>query len=76
MINWKNKLSSRKFWAALGSCALTLMVLLGISCPTQEQIIALIGAIGAFVAYIVGESVVDGARVKADAEKSSDKRAK
>lgn len=58
-INWKQKLSSRKFWAAVIAVVSTLLVLFGIKEPTQGQIIALISEVGALSAYIFGEGIVD-----------------
>ena len=60
-INWKQKLSSRKFWAAVIAVVSTLLVLFGIKEPTQGQIIALITEVGALTAYILGEGIVDAA---------------
>lgn len=58
-IDWKTKLSSRKFWAAIIAVVTTLLVLFGVQEPTQGQIIALVAQIGALIAYIVGEGIVD-----------------
>ena len=60
-INWKTKLSSRKFWAMLIAVASALLVLFGIEEPTRGQIIALIAEVGALSAYIIGEGIVDAA---------------
>ena len=60
-INWKTKLSSRKFWAMLIAVASALLVLFGVEEPTRGQIIALIAEVGALSAYIVGEGIVDAA---------------
>ena len=64
-INWKTKLSSRKFWAMLIAVASALLVLFGIEEPTRGQIIALIAEVGALSAYIVGEGIVDAANKNA-----------
>lgn len=53
------KLTSRKFWAALGAVALAVMAIFGVDDLTTQQVIALIGAIGTLIAYIVGEGIVD-----------------
>lgn len=58
-INWKTKLSSRKFWAMLIAVASALLVLFGIEEPTRGQIIALITEVGALSVYIVGEGIID-----------------
>ena len=60
-INWKTKLSSRKFWAMVIAVASALLVLFGVQEPTRGQIVALITEVGALSAYIIGEGVVDAA---------------
>lgn len=62
-INWKQKLSSRKFWAAVISFFTAILVAFGISDITIEQIIAVIAATGTLITYIVCESRVDTARI-------------
>lgn len=62
-IDWKRKLSSRKFWALIGALALCVGVIFGVDDITIEQVVALIGAMGGVVAYILGESYVDGKHV-------------
>lgn len=61
-INWKQKLSSRKLWAAVAGFATAIAVALGADQLTAEQIAAVISAVGVLVAYIIGESVVDAGR--------------
>ena len=60
-INWKTKLSSRKFWAMVTAVASALLVLFGVQEPTRGQIVALIAEVGALSAYIIGEGIVDAA---------------
>ena len=60
-INWKTKLSSRKFWAMVIAVASASLVLFGVQEPTRGQIVALIAEVGALSAYIIGEGVVDAA---------------
>ena len=43
-VNWKQKLTSRKFWAAIVAVIISLCVLIGIPDVTQEQITALVMA--------------------------------
>ncbi|MEG0615465.1 MAG: hypothetical protein RR540_06885 [Oscillospiraceae bacterium] len=63
-INWKEKLTSRKFWAAIIAVITSIMVIANVDKLTQEQVIALISASGVLVAYIIGEGMVDYARLK------------
>ena len=60
-INWKTKLSSRKFWAMVIAVASALLVLFGVQEPTRGQIVALIAEVGALSTYIIGEGIVDAA---------------
>lgn len=65
-INWNQKLTSRKFWAAIVAVIVSLCVLFGVPNVTQEQITALVMAVGGLIAYILGEGFVDAARIKAE----------
>lgn len=67
-INWKQKLTSRKFWAALIGFATSIMVAFGVNDLTIEQVIAVITAASTLIAYIVGEGMVDAARIKKEGE--------
>ena len=67
-INWKQKLTSRKFWAALIGFATSMMVAFGVNGLTIEQVIAVITAASTLIAYIVGEGMVDAARIKKEGE--------
>ena len=60
-INWKAKLTSRKFWAVLASFVAMLVVAFGGSQETATQVTALIMAGATVIAYIVGEGLVDAA---------------
>lgn len=63
-IDWKAKLSSRKFWAAIVAFATTILTALNVSHLTVEQITTIIGGVGSLCVYILGESIVDAARAK------------
>ena len=67
-INWKKKLTSRKFWVAVASFVSMLIVALGGAESQATQVTALIMAGAAVVAYIVGEGLTDAANVKTDVE--------
>lgn len=72
-INWKQKLTSRKFWAAVVGFVTALCVAFGASDLTTEQIIAVITASATLIAYIVGEGLVDAARTaNSNSEKGDD----
>ena len=65
-INWKQKLTSRKFWAAIIGFITAMLVAFGVNDLTIEQVVALIIAASTLIAYIIGEGMVDVARLKTD----------
>ena len=72
-VNWKQKLSSRKFWAAVAGFVTAVLVAFNVESGTVEQITAIVTAGGVLVAYILGESVVDANR-DYGADKSDDSK--
>lgn len=64
MIDWKRKLTSRKFWTAVAEFVTMLIIALGGTQETAVQITALIMAGAAVVAYIIGEGLTDAAAAK------------
>lgn len=60
-IDWKRKLTSRKFWAAVVGFATPLMTMMQISDSAAVQVTALIMAGGTLIAYIIGEGMTDAA---------------
>lgn len=61
-INWKQKLTSRKFWAAVTGFVTAIMVAFGANDLTIEQVVSVISASAVLIAYIIGEGMVDAAR--------------
>lgn len=68
MINWKRKLSSRKFWALVAGVATSVLVLAGAGEDTIVKVTGLITSVGAVIAYILAEAHVDGQRKKGEEE--------
>lgn len=62
-IDWKRKLSSRKFWFALAGFALAIFAFLNMDMDA-EKTKALFIAAGTVIAYIVGEGFADGMNKK------------
>lgn len=58
-IDWKRKLSSRKFWAALAALVGAVAVVCGAGESVITEVTAIISAAGVLAAYILGESIVD-----------------
>ncbi len=61
MIDWKAKLTSRKFWAAIAQFVTMLIIAFKGSEETATQVTALIMAGAGVIAYIIGEGLVDRA---------------
>ena len=59
MIDWKKKLTSRKFWMAVVPFITPLMLAFGVSENEAAQIVAIIMAGADVVAYIIAEGMVD-----------------
>lgn len=64
-MDWKRKLTSRKFWAAIAEFVTMLVIALGAAEETAVQVSALIMAGAAVIAYIVGEGLADAAGAQA-----------
>lgn len=61
-VDWKKKLSSRKFWIALIGLITALGALFGMENGTTEQIVTVIMSFGTLIAYILSEGFVDANR--------------
>ena len=61
-INWKQKLSSRKFWAALVGFITPVLIVFNVPNLTIEQVATIITSGGALIAYILSEGYVDANR--------------
>jgi uncharacterized membrane protein len=61
-IDWKSKLTSRKFWMAVVGFVTAICIVFGVDEMTVEQIVGLITAGSMVVAYIIGEGIVDSNR--------------
>lgn len=60
-IDWKRKLSSRKFWAAVSGVVISLMIIFGTDSGSQERIAGAITSAGVLVTYILAEGSTDKA---------------
>lgn len=61
-INWKQKLSSRKFWAALAGFVSAILIAFQFTEGEVTQAVSVISAAGVLIAYILAEGSVDAAR--------------
>ena len=63
-VNWKQKLTSRKLWAAVVGVVVGLAAAFGIEENEYAQIVGVVGSVVSVVSYIFGEASVDAAREK------------
>ena len=55
MIDWKKKLTSRKFWAAVVGFVTSVLVALNVSDLAVAQVVSVIGGVSVLIAYILAE---------------------
>lgn len=67
-INWKQKLTSRKFWAAIITFVTSILVAFNVPDLTIEQVTTIIMGGASMIAYIIGEGLVDASRDKTTTE--------
>lgn len=58
-MDWKRKLTSRKFWAAVCGFVSMLVIALGKGAETAQTVTGLIMAGASLVAYMIGEGLAD-----------------
>lgn len=58
-IDWKRKLTSRKFWVALVGFITALLVAFNVDSGSVEQITSIIMSFASLIAYIISEGFVD-----------------
>lgn len=58
-IDWKRKLTSRKFWAAIIGFITPMLLAFGVSDSAVTQVAGIIMAGATCIAYIIGEGLVD-----------------
>lgn len=61
-INWRQKLSSRKFWAMLGGQITSALAALNAGDSVVMKISAVIGSIGTLAVFMLAEAKVDANR--------------
>ena len=67
-IDWKRKLTSRKFWLSIASFVSMLMVAFGQSESTATQVTSLIMAGATVIGYVIGEGLADSGNQKTEEE--------
>lgn len=61
-INWKQKFSSRKLWAAVAGIVAGLAMVFGLDENTISTVAGSVVSVASVVAYILAEGKVDAAR--------------
>ncbi len=61
-INWKQKLSSRKFWAALVAWLTSLLTAFGVGENVVARVSIIVAGIGSLAVYMIAEAKADQAR--------------
>lgn len=64
-INWKQKLSSRKFWLTLVGFISSFAVMFNVDPGSTERIVAIVMSGGSLIAYVLAEGFIDGKNVSA-----------
>ena len=72
-IDWKRKLTSRKFWLAVTGLIAGLVVAFRGSAELSETITGIIMSAASVVAYIVGEGLIDAASISEGETEDKDK---
>ena len=67
-IDWKRKLSSRKFWAAMAGIVTGLAMVFGLDESTISSVAGAVVSVASVVSYIITEGKVDAAGVKKAAD--------
>ncbi len=63
-IDWKRKLTSRKFWLAIVSFVTMLIIYFTGDAEKAEKIGAIIMAGATVIAYVIGEGLADGGHIE------------
>lgn len=63
-MNWKDKLSSRKFWAAVVNFVTQILLAFRVAESDVAQVAAIIMAGAGVIAYIIGEGLTDASTAR------------
>ena len=69
-VNWKSKLTSRKFWVAVVGFVTALLIGFGFAETEITQVTSIIMAGATLIAYIFGEGLVDASRINAESSQA------
>lgn len=68
--DWRSKLTSRKFWAAVAGFVAPLLLAFGVSESVVSEVTGIIMSGSTVIAYIIAEGVVDSVKDSAGGEKN------
>ena len=71
-IDWKRKLTSRKFWMALATFVAGLILAFKGDAKTAETVSGCIMSAASVIAYVLGEGLADAAAIKSESESKED----
>jgi hypothetical protein len=72
VIDWKKKLTSRKFWLAVAGFVSGLILAFNGSVEVAETVSGCIMSGASVIAYIVGEGMADAAAAKTDQSETAE----
>ena len=75
-IDWKKKLTSRKFWMAIIGFVTPILIAFGVSESNTSEIVSIIMAGASCIAYIIGEGLVDAGHTSDKSNSDSDTSSK
>ena len=70
--NWKQKLTSRKFWAAVVGFVTAVATAFGFPELSEEACALIISGCAALAAFIIGEGIADAGRANASIDNIKD----
>ena len=73
-IDWRKKLSSRKFWIALCAFVCALCALFGIDEMTVEKLATTLSSLGVLAVYILTEGYLDSKALDKKENKNKDEK--
>lgn len=71
-MDWKRKLTSRKFWLSVASFVTMLLVYFGKSESEAAQVSALIMAGATVIGYVIGEGLADSGNILKDSDEEEE----
>ncbi len=73
-IDWKRKLSSRKFWTSIASFVSMLLIYFGETESQASKVAALIMAGASIIGYVIGEGLADSSNSGETADESEEQK--